>query len=125
MEREKCVLDVELQDHTAPCVWKFNGEPIVASDRIEIKNLGGGKHQLVFNNVELTDQGEITCESGPLTSTCKLSVHQGESVPHIDCPDEFAGPVSDPVILEVSYQGQYGFIYNIDAQLDKLTPYYS
>lgn len=107
MEREKLVLDVELQDQTAPCDWKFNGEPIVPNDRIEIKNLGGGKHQLIFNNLELSDAGEITCESGQLTSSCKLSVRKGESKPNIDCPDEFAGPISAPVVLEVPYKGEY------------------
>lgn len=94
-----------MQDQTAPCEWKFNGEPILASDRIEIKNLGGGKHQLVFNSLELSDVGEISCESGQLNSTCKLSVRKGESRPNIDCPDEFAGPISAPVIVEVPYKG--------------------
>lgn len=107
VEREKLVLDIELQDQTAPCVWKFNGEPIVPSDRIEIKNLGGGKHQLVFNNLELSDQGEITCDSGQLSSSCKLNIRKGESKPVIECPDEFAGPINNPVILEVPYKGEY------------------
>ncbi|KAH8384331.1 hypothetical protein KR093_001928, partial [Drosophila rubida] len=104
VEREKLVLDVELQDQTAPCDWKINGEPLVPNERIEIKNLGGGKHQLVFNSLELTDVGEITCESGQLNSTCKLSVRKGESRPNIDCPDEFAGPISAPVIIEVPFK---------------------
>ncbi|XP_073811656.1 projectin protein bent isoform X33 [Musca autumnalis] len=104
VEREKLVLDVELQDQTAPCDWKFNGEPIIPSDRIEIKNLGGGKHQLVFNSLELTDAGDISCESGQLVSSCKLTVRKGESKPNIDCPNEFFGPVSSPVIVEVPYK---------------------
>lgn len=33
VEREKVVLDVELQDQTAPAEWKFNGKPIEPSDR--------------------------------------------------------------------------------------------
>lgn len=33
IEREKVVLDVELQDQTAEAVWSFNGEPIVPSER--------------------------------------------------------------------------------------------
>lgn len=100
------VLEVELQDKTAPLEWKFNGNPIEPSDRVEIKNLGGGKHQLVFNNVEMGDEGEITCESGALKSSCKLSVRKGESKPNIDCPDEFASPVTNPVVIEVPYKGR-------------------
>ncbi|CAD7001755.1 unnamed protein product, partial [Ceratitis capitata] len=104
VEREKLILDVELQDQTAPCEWKINGNPIEPNERIEIKNIGGGKHQLIFNNLELSDEGEITCESGKLSSTCKLAVRVGESRPNIDCPAEFAGSISAPVVLEVPYK---------------------
>ncbi|XP_018789320.1 PREDICTED: twitchin isoform X17 [Bactrocera latifrons] len=104
VEREKLVLDVELQDQTAPCQWKINGNPVEPNERIESKNLGGGKHQLIFNNLALDDEGEITCESGKLSSTCKLTVRKGESRPNIDCPDEFAGPINAPVVLEVPYK---------------------
>lgn len=107
VEREKLVLEVELQDQTAPAEWKFNGEPIVPSDRVEIKNLGGGKHQLVFNNIELTDDGEITCESGKLSSSCKLTVHKGESKPKINFPDEVEGPINQPLVIEVPYKSKY------------------
>ncbi|XP_059218729.1 twitchin isoform X21 [Stomoxys calcitrans] len=104
VEREKLVLEVELQDQTAPCIWKFNGEPIEPNDRIEIKNLGGGKHQLVFNSLDMKDAGDITCESGQLVSSCKLSVRKGESKPNIDCPDVFNGPISSPIVIEVPYK---------------------
>jgi hypothetical protein len=33
VEREKLVLDVELQDQTAPADWYFNDEPIQESER--------------------------------------------------------------------------------------------
>ena len=107
VEREKLVLDVELQDQTAPAEWKFNGEPIVPSERVEIKNLGGGKHQLIFNNLELGDDGEITCESGKLSSSMKLTVKKGESKPEIDFADKVDGTVAGPIVLEVPYKGTY------------------
>lgn len=100
------MLEVELQDKTAPAEWKFNGEPIVPSDRIEVKDLGGGKHQLVFNNLDMADEGEITCESGKLQSTCNLTVKKGESKPEIDCPDKYASPISAPIVVEVPYKGR-------------------
>lgn len=98
-----------MQDQTAPCDWKLNGEPIVPNERIEIKNLGGGKHQLVFNALDLTDAGEISCESGQLSSACKLTVRKGESKPVIECPDEFAAPITAPIVLEVPYKGKIIF----------------
>lgn len=106
VEREKLVLEVELQDQTAPAEWKFNGEPIVPSERVEIKNLGGGKHQLVFNNLELADDGEISVESGKLSSSCKLSVQKGESKPQIDFPGDVEGPISQPLVFEVPYKSK-------------------
>lgn len=106
VEREKLVLDVELQDQTAPAVFYFNGEKIVPDgERVEIKNLGGGKHQLVFNRLELTDDGEIMCESGQLTSSCKLTVKKGESKPIVDFPDKVEGPCSAPLIFVVPFKG--------------------
>lgn len=106
IEREKLVLDIELQDQTAPAEWLFNGKPIEPSERIEIKNLGGGKHQLVFNKADMEDDGEITCESGKLQSTMKLTVKKGESVPVIDFPSTFEAPISKPIIIEVPYKGK-------------------
>ncbi|KAM3957310.1 projectin protein bent isoform 8-T9 [Aphomia sociella] len=104
IERDKVVLEVELQDQTAEAVWSFNGQPIVPNDRIEIKNLGGGKHQLIFNKLEMEDDGEILCESGKLSSSCKLTVKKGESKPTIECPDEFNGPAGQPFVIEVPYK---------------------
>lgn len=107
VEREKLVLEVELQDQTAPAEWSFNGEPIVPNERIEIKNLGGGRHQLVFNGLLLSDNGRISVESGKLVSECALSVVQGESKPLISCPDKFEGPLQHPLVIEVPYKGKY------------------
>lgn len=106
VEREKLVLDVELEDDTAPLEWKLNGKTIKPSDRVEIKNLGGGKHQLIFNKLKPTDAGEITAHSGPLTSTCKLTVQKGESKPQINAPKEFEGPINAPLIIEVPYKSK-------------------
>lgn len=74
--------------------------------RIEIKNLGGGKHQLVFNKVEMTDEGEITCESGNLSSSCQLLVKKGEGKPIPDFPDEVEGPISKPIIFDIPYKSE-------------------
>ncbi|KAF2885739.1 hypothetical protein ILUMI_20443 [Ignelater luminosus] len=104
VEREKLVLEVELQDQTAPADWKFNGEPIQPSERVEIKNLGGGKHQLVFNKLEMKDNGEISCESGKLKSAMKLTVKKGETVPVIDCASTFEGPCDKPLLIEVPFK---------------------
>lgn len=95
-----------MQDQTAPADWTFNGEPIKPSERVEIKNLGGGKHQLIFNKLEMEDNGEIMCESGKLQSSMQLTVKKGESKPVIDFPNMYEAPVSKPIIMEVPYKGK-------------------
>ncbi|VVC89475.1 unnamed protein product [Leptidea sinapis] len=119
IERDRVVLEVELQDQTAEAVWSFNGQPIVPDDRIEIKNLGGGKHQLIFNKLEMEDDGEILCESGKLSSSCKLSVKKGESKPTIECPDEFHGTAGNPFVIEVPYKISGTRVSQIEAKLIK------
>lgn len=106
IEREKVVLDVELQDQTAPANWFFNGKPIETNERVEVKNLGGGKHQLVFNRAEMSDDGEITCESGELKSSCQLSIKKGESKPIAEIPDTVEGPASAPIVFVIPYKGK-------------------
>lgn len=101
------ILEVEVADQTATAEFFLNGEPIQPSDRVEIKNLGGGKHQLIFNSVELNDQGEIKCKSGRLKSTCQLTVHKGESKPEINLEGPVEGPTGKTLIIDVPYTGTF------------------
>ncbi|KAJ6635132.1 Titin [Pseudolycoriella hygida] len=104
VEREKVIFEIELEDDKATVEWKLKGKSIKSSDRVEIKNLGGGKHQLVFNSLKLSDAGEITAKSGELSSTCKLTVEKGETKPQINAPNEFEGTVGAPLVLEVPFK---------------------
>ena len=104
-EREKIILEVEVADQTASTEFFLNGEPIKPSERIEIKNLGGGKHQLIFNSVEVGDQGEIKCKSGRLKSTCQLTIGKGESQPEINLEGPVEGPTGKLLIVDVPYTG--------------------
>lgn len=81
--------------------------------RVEIKNLGGGKHQLVFNKLEMTDSGEILCKSGELTSSCKLEVKKGESKPEIDFGDLVEAPANHPITFNVPFKGNLSYLSNI------------
>lgn len=105
-EREKLVLEIELEDDTAPAEWKFNGKAIKSKDRIEIKKLTGGKHQLIFNSLKVVDGGEISVHSGALSSSCKLTVEKGETKPQINAQKEYEGPINVPIIIEVPYKSK-------------------
>ena len=104
IEDEKLVLEIELQDKTAEAEWFLNGKPITPSDRVEIKNLGGGKHQLIFNKLDMNDAGEITCKSGNLESSCQLNVKKAESKPIITAPDKINEPATKPIVFEIPYK---------------------
>lgn len=76
--------------------------------RVEIKNLGGGRHQLIFNKAEIGDSGDIVCSSGRLTSSCKFTVGKGEEAPVINMEsNKVEGPISKPLVFHVPYTGEY------------------
>lgn len=93
IERDKGVVEVELQDQTAPADWFLNGEQLKDGEDIELKNLGGGKHQLIFKNVKMPHAGNLECRSGDLTSKCELTVLKGETGPIVDAPELIEAPI--------------------------------
>ena len=57
VEREKIIFNVEVKDPLAPVDFLLNGEPIVPDgDRVQVVDLGDGKHQLIINKAEMGDQ---------------------------------------------------------------------
>jgi hypothetical protein len=88
-------------------VFSYFSLSFISFFRVEIKNLGGGKHQLIFKKAELSDTGEVKCESGKLSSTCQVVVKKGEEKPVINFQDRVEGPVSKPIIFEVPYSGKF------------------
>lgn len=81
--------------------------------RVVIKNIGGGKHQLIFNRLELGDMGEISCKSGDLTSSCFLEVKKGEEKPMIRDLDDVEAPVTRPIAVVIPYKGENFSILDI------------
>lgn len=75
--------------------------------------MGGGKHQLVFNKLELKDAGAIMCKSNELTSLCILEVKKGEEKPVITFDENVEGPVSRPITFEVPYKSNLIINYEI------------
>ena len=97
VEREEIIFNVEVKDPAAPVDFFINGEPVDTSDgRIEVKNLGDGKHQLVLHKAKMEDMGNVTCKTPSnkgdemLESKSNFTVVKGEEAPVMgDC-----GPVS-------------------------------
>merc|ERR1711963_94263 len=97
VEREEIIFNVEVKDPTAPVDFFINGEPVDTSDgRVEVKNLGDGKHQLVLHKAKMEDMGNVTCKTPSnkgdeiLESKSNFTVIKGEEAPVMgDC-----GPVN-------------------------------
>ena len=108
IERDRAVIEIELQDQTATCEWFLNGEPIKEGEHFELKNLGGGKHQLVFNPAQMEHAGELECKSGDLSTKCTIGVLKGESAPILQGQDQYELPVDkgQAFEFEVPYKSE-------------------
>ncbi|KAL1383363.1 hypothetical protein pipiens_013162 [Culex pipiens pipiens] len=102
-ETQKCVLEVQVQDEEADIQFFLGDQEITKSDRIDIVSPGDGTHKLVYNRLELTDAGEITCVCGPLESKCTLKVNKKETKPKFEVPPKVESPAKEPKVLEVPF----------------------
>merc|ERR1719447_1242807 len=72
VEREQIIFNVEVKDPNSPVEFAINGVPVDTSDgRVEVKNLGDGKHQLVINKARMGDAGAVT---GVAQKQCNMSI---------------------------------------------------
>lgn len=90
IEREKIIFNCEVKDPEAPVDFFLNGEKIVADGkRVEVINLGDGKHQLVINKAEMGDNGTITAKTPSnrgdevIESKSQFTVIKGEEAPEM------------------------------------------
>jgi len=88
VEREKIVFNVEVRDPNAPVEFYKNGELIVPDgERVEVKDLGDGKHQLIINKAEMDDAGSIVAKTPSnrgdevVESKSNFTVAKGEEAP--------------------------------------------
>lgn len=105
-ETQKCVLEVQVQDEEADIQFFLGDQEITKSDRIDIISPGDGTHKLVYNRLELTDAGEITCVCGPLESKCTLKVNKKETKPKFEVPPKVESPAKEPKVLEVPFTSE-------------------
>ncbi|XP_071750036.1 twitchin isoform X1 [Lepeophtheirus salmonis] len=98
VERESYVFNVQVKDPSAPVDFFLNGKIIVpgADTRMEVKQMGDGKHQLIVHYITMEDYGQIEARTptnhGDKTVSCtgSFNVIMGEKAPKLgDC-----GPVS-------------------------------
>ena len=61
VEREALTFDVEVKDPDAPVDFYIAGEKVIPGqdDRVQVRDLGNGHHQLIVNHVKMGDGGTI------------------------------------------------------------------
>ena len=66
VEREQIIFNVEVKDPNAPVDFFINGEQVYdqgEGGRVEIKDLGDGKRQLIINKAEMPDMGTVSAKT--------------------------------------------------------------
>ena len=112
VEREEIVFNVQVKDPSAPVTFAINGEDVVPDgERVEVKDLGDGKHQLVIHNAKMEDMGNVVAKTPSnkgdevVESKSAFTVVKGEEAPkmeHVpkgtpeDQPGERAGSCLPP-----------------------------
>jgi len=90
VERDQIIFNVQVKDPNSPVDFFINGEPVVADGtRVEVKDLGEGKHQLIINKAQMGDMGTVSAKTPSnrgdeiLESKSAFTVIKGEEAPKI------------------------------------------
>lgn len=66
-----------MKDPAAPVEFFINGELVIPDDRVEVKDLGEGKRQLIINKAQMGDNGTVTAKTpsnrGNEVCRCRLA----------------------------------------------------
>lgn len=97
VEREEIIFNVQVKDPSAPVTFEIDGKEVVPDgDRVEVKDLGDGKRQLIIHNAKMGDMGNVVAKTPSnkgdevVESKSAFTVVKGEEAPKMgDC-----GPVS-------------------------------
>ena len=73
MEKETITLECEISKPDKPATWLKNGQPLEASDRIEVR-VEGTKHFLTIKDSVLDDEAKYTIKIEDKESTGRLTV---------------------------------------------------
>jgi len=111
VEREPIIFNVELKDPNAPADFFINGEPVDTSDgRIEVKNLGDGKHQLIIHNAKMGDAGTVSCKTPSnkgdeiIESKSNFTVVKGEDAPTMGAVGPVTGTAKKACAMTIPYK---------------------
>jgi len=110
VERETIIFNVQVKDPSSPVEFFINGELVVPNDRVEVKDLGEGKRQLIINKAELGDNGTVTAKTPTnrgnevLESKSNFTVVKGESAPKMGDVGPVTGVAKKQCNMTIPYQ---------------------
>ena len=82
---------------------------LTSLNRLEVKNLGGGRHQLVLHKIKMCDHGTIEAKTPSnygnemLTTQCDFGVAKGETAPEIGNTGPVTGIANKDCNWDVPY----------------------
>uniref|UniRef100_A0A0K2U6Y3 Uncharacterized protein n=1 Tax=Lepeophtheirus salmonis TaxID=72036 RepID=A0A0K2U6Y3_LEPSM len=112
VERDSIIFNVEVKDPNSPVDFFINGENIndIPGARIETKDLGDGKHQLIINKADMKDNGTVTCKTPSnkgdeiLESKSAFTVIKGEDAPRMGDVGPITGVAKKQCNMTIPYQ---------------------
>ncbi|GBN65977.1 Twitchin, partial [Araneus ventricosus] len=103
MEKEKVVLECEVDEYDATVKWfKGDQELVKSKDKKFDITQEGRKRRLIFKSAKLTDEGEYTCKTNDDTTTCELIVEPGNKF--VKRLKDTSAVEREQVVLEVELQ---------------------
>ncbi|QQP35500.1 Uncharacterized protein FKW44_023747, partial [Caligus rogercresseyi] len=112
VERDSIIFNVEVKDPNAPIDFFINGDNVkdIPGARVETKDLGDGKHQLIINKADMKDNGTVTCKIPSnrgdeiLESKSAFTVVKGEEAPRIGDVGPVTGVAKKQCNMTIPYQ---------------------
>lgn len=90
VEREAIIFNVQVKDPNAPVEFYINNDLVVPDgQRLEVKDLGEGKHQLIVHKANMGDMGSVVCKTPTnrgdevVESKSSFTVVKGEEAPRL------------------------------------------
>merc|ERR1712226_190801 len=111
VEREEIIFNVQVSDPNAPVTFAINGEDVVPDgDRIETKDLGEGKHQLIIHKAKMGDMGNVVAKTPSnkgdevVESKSAFTVVKGEEAPKMGDVAPVSGVAKKQCNMTIPYE---------------------
>jgi hypothetical protein len=105
--------NVEVKDPDAPVDFYIGGKKVIPGqdDRVQVRVLDNGQHQLIINKIAMSDDGVIEArtpsnysEGDKVVSSCSFSVAKGEDRPEMGSVPPVTGIANKNCSWKIPYE---------------------